>query len=97
MGNIKNLINAFLVWKFIGQKIFKGLVKNITRVFKFAKNIIRRASIFVKRLIGPAGRKAIKSVLGKVGGTVTNIGKNILSKGSSLLSKGAGAVTGKVG
>ena len=97
MGNIKNLINAFLVWKFIGQKIFKGLVKNITRVFKFAKNIIRRASIFVKRLIGPAGRKAIKSVLGKVGSTVTNIGKNILSKGAGILSKGTGAVTGKVG
>ena len=97
MGNIKNLINAFLVWKFIGQKIFKGLVRNITRVFKFAKNIIRRASIFVKRLIGPAGRKAIKSVLGKVGSTVTNIGKNILSKGAGILSKGTGAVTGKVG
>ena len=47
MGNLKNLINAFFVWKFLGQKIFKAVVKNITRVFKIAKAIIPGTTSFI--------------------------------------------------
>ena len=93
MTNIKDLIQGFLIWKILGEKIFKAIVSNIKNAFKFASNIVRRALIFVKRLIGPAGRKAIKAVLGKVG----QFGSNLLSKGTGLLSKGAGVVGGKIG
>ena len=98
MGNIKNLINAFLVWKFIGKKIFKGLVKNITRVFKFAKAIISRAFKFARNIASKVGKNLLKIPgVRNVVGRVAQVGGNLLSKGSSLLSKGAGAVTGKVG
>lgn len=93
MTNVKDLIQGFLVWKLVGEKIFKALVSSIRNVFAFAKNIVRRAAIFVKRLIGPAGRKAVKAVVGKIGGAVANVGKNLLTKGTGVASK----VVGKVG
>ena len=89
MTNIKDLIQGFLLWKLIGEKIFKAIVSKIKFAFNFAKNIVRRALIAGGRLIGRGGRKLIKGVIGKTG--------SVISKGVGALSKGAGAVAGKVG
>ena len=32
MGNLKKLINAFLVWKIIGEKIFKGIILSLIHI-----------------------------------------------------------------
>ena len=95
IGNIKNLINAFFVWKFIGQKIFKAIVKNITRVFKIAKAIISRAFKFAKNLASRVGKNlmkipGVKNVVGKVG----QFGGKLLGAGKGLLTKGASKIGG---
>ena len=95
MGNLKNLINAFFVWKFLGQKIFKAVVKNITRVFKIAKAIISRAFKFAKNIASKVGKNlmkipGVKNVIGNVG----RFGKNLLHTGKFFASKGASKVGG---
>ena len=51
MENVKNLINGFIIWKTIGQKIFKQVAKNIKNAFKLIKGVARRAFVGLKRLI----------------------------------------------
>ena len=46
--NIVNLVNAFLVWKIIGKKIFTSVIKNIKNAFKLVKG-------FIKNVFGVAG------------------------------------------
>ena len=41
MGNLKKLIQGFLVWKIIGEKIFKGIVSAIKNVWKTVTKAIR--------------------------------------------------------
>ena len=80
MDNLKNLINGFIAWKLIGEKIFKAIVSSIKGAFNLAKNIIKGALGIINKLTG--------GLLSKTG--------NIISKGVGALSKGVGAVAGKV-
>ena len=90
MGVLKDLVSGFLVWKIIGQKILTSVVKTITRAFKIAKTILRKAVTSFKRFIGRGGRQFIKNV----GSKVLNVGKNVLSTGKNVLAKGASKVGG---
>lgn len=108
MGHLNTLINGFLVWKIVGEKIFKAIVAHIKRVFriakvifkkvaKFAKNIIKNALNFAKNIAQRVGRNLMK--IPGVKNVVSNVAKtagNILGKGANLLSKGKGLL-GKAG
>ena len=63
MGNLKKLIQGFLVWKIIGEKIFKAIIASIkntwkiikgafVKAFKFAKAALKAAWNLVKNLPG---------------------------------------------
>jgi len=108
MGHLNTLINGFLVWKIVGEKIFKAIVAHIKRVFriakvifkkvaKFAKNIIKNALNFAKNIAQRVGRNLMK--IPGVKNVVSNVAKtagNLLGKGANLLSKGKGLL-GKAG
>ena len=90
MGVLKDLVSGFLVWKIIGQKILTSVVKTVTRAFKVAKRILRKAVTSFKRFIGRGGRKLIKNVASKT----ANLAKNVLGAGKNVLAKGASKVGG---
>lgn len=101
MGVVKDLVSGFLIWKVLGQKIFDSVVKTVTRVFKVAKRILRKAVTSFKRFIGRGGRKLIKNVASKTANIAKNLGskganlaKNILGAGKNVLAKGASKVGG---
>ena len=50
MENLKNLINSFLIWKVIGEKIFKSVIKNIKNAFKLVKGFIKSWANLVSKL-----------------------------------------------
>ncbi len=97
MTNIKDLIAGFLVWKFIGKKIFEAVVRNIKIAFNVAKSIVTNAWKLVNFITrGAAGRAA-----GAVGRGLSRIGGRIASKvmgtgagklGGSLMKKGVGGL-----
>ena len=105
MTNLKDLIQGFLIWKLIGEKIFKSVLKSVTRAFKIARGIIKNAVNFAKNIASKVGKNlmkipGVKNVVGKVaqvGGNLLSKGSGLLSKGTGILSKGGGAVAGKVG
>lgn len=90
MGVLKDLVNGFLVWKIIGQKILTSVVKTITRAFRIAKVILKKSIRFARRFLKNAGGfvKNVGSKALKVGGKVLNVGKNVLSTGKNVLSAG---------
>ena len=96
MGVLKDLVSGFLVWKIIGQKILTSVVKTITRAFRIAKVILKKAIRFARRFLKNAGGfvKNVGSKVLKVGGKVLNVGKNVLSTGKNVLAKGASKVGG---
>ena len=96
MGVLKDLVNGFLVWKIIGQKILTSVVKTITRAFRIAKVILKKSIRFARRFLKNAGGfvKNVGSKALKVGGKVLNVGKNVLSAGKNVLAKGASKVGG---
>ena len=106
MTNIKDLIQGFLLWKIIGEKIFKALVQNIKNTFNVIKGIFEKAGKFLNWLTrGKAGNLA-KNVLGKganlaknVGGKLLNVGKNLIGKGGQKalggVAKGAKSIMKK--
>ena len=101
MGVVKDLVSGFLIWKVLGQKIFDSVVKTVTRVFKVAKRILRKAVTSFKRFIGRGGRKLIKNVASKTANLAKNLGskganlaKNVLGAGKNVLAKGASKVGG---
>jgi hypothetical protein len=110
MENLKNLFQGFLIWKVIGEKIFKAVVANIqrtwkilkgaiTRAFKIAKNILKGVGGLINKLTGGLAGKLAKDVAGKLASGLQwgkNIGGKALSKVGGLLSKGGGAAAGKV-
>ena len=104
MTNLKDLIQGFLIWKLIGEKIFKSVLKSVTRAFKIARGIIKNAVNFAKNIASKVGKNlmkipGVKNVVGKVaqvGGNLLSKGSGLLSKGTGILSKGGGAVAGKV-
>ena len=97
MTNIKDLIAGFLVWKFIGKKIFEAVVRNIKIAFNVAKSIVTNAWKLVNFITrGAAGR-----VAGAVGRGLSRFGGRIASKvmgtgagklGGSLMKKGVGGL-----
>ena len=66
MGSIKNLIAGFLVWKIIGQKIFKAIVGNIKNAFNIIKGIFAKAGKILNFLTGGRAGNLAKNILGKV-------------------------------
>ena len=109
MTNLKDLIQGFLIWKILGEKIFKAVLKSVTRAFRIARVIIKRSLRFAKKFLANIGKQllkipGVKNVVGKIaqiGGNLlskgASVGGNILSKAGGILSKGGGAVAGKVG
>ena len=112
MGNLKELIKAFLVWKIIGEKIFKSIVSSIRNVWKTVTKAIRTIWVKLRRLIGRKARMFFKNIASKIGGAaksgiqwagniaqkgISRVG-GLLSKGGSKLAQtGAGKVAAKVG
>ena len=106
MGSIKNLIAGFLVWKIIGQKIFKAIVGNIKNAFNIIKGIFAKAGKILNFLTGGRAGNLAKNILGKganlaknVGGKLLNIGKNLIGKGGQKalggVAKGAKSIMKK--
>ena len=58
MGNVKELVKAFLVWKLIGEKIFKAIVSSIRNVW----SVIRGAIVKVAKLARGAFNLAWKAL-----------------------------------
>ena len=87
MENVKNLINGFIIWKTIGQKIFKQVAKNIKNAFKLIKGVARRALVGLKRFMGPGARKGIKGLF--------KAGKGLAGKGAAKVGGFAAKIFGK--
>ena len=90
MGVLGDLVKGFLVWKIIGKKIFESIVKSVTRIFRIARIILKKALRF--------GKKALQFA--------ANIAKNIISSAKNIASKlgknlmkipGVKNIVGKVG
>jgi len=97
MGSIKNLIAGFLVWKLIGQKIFKAIVGNIKNAFNIIKGIFAKAGKILNFLTGGRAGNLAKNILGKgknlVGGIGRRLGvgaKKLIGSGGRKLLRGAG-------
>ena len=84
MGNVKELVKAFLVWKLIGEKIFKAIVSSIRNVW----SVIRGAIVKVARVARGAFNLAWKALpkraragvrLARMG--AKRFGKNLLRGG----------------
>ena len=86
MENLTNLVNAFLVWKIIGKKIFTSIIKNIKNAFKLVKNFIKRGAKLVTKLFPQ---------LGKVGSKLITGAKGLVSKGLSKVGGFAAKIFGK--
>jgi len=94
MGNLKNLINGFIVWKLVFEKIFKAIVKNVTRIFKGISKLIRTIWVKVRRLMGRKLRMFFKNLAKRTGELAKNLGKNVLQKGGKLLKSAGGFMKG---
>ncbi len=111
MGNLKDLITGFLVWKIIGEKIFTGVINAIRGVWRTVTGAIRRAWVTLRRMVGRHVRRFFGRLVQRAGGVlrqagtgILNIGRNIASRaggllrgGGNLAGKGAGKVVAKVG
>ena len=106
MGNIKDLIQGFLIWKIIGQKIFKAIVGNIKNAFNVIKGIFAKAGKLLNWMTGGRAGNLAKNILGKganlaksIGGKVLNLGKNLIGKGGQKalggVAKGAKSIMKK--
>ncbi len=104
--NLKNLISGFLVWKIIGEKIFKALVQNIKNTYKVIKGVFVKAGKFLNWMTGGRAGNLAKNVLSKGKGVLTKVGGAIGKKlglggvkklGGSLMKKGAGGLLKRVG
>ena len=112
MGNLKELIKAFLVWKIIGERIFKAVISSVKNIISKVFKAVRTIWVKLRRLIGRKARMFFKNIASKIGGAaksgaqwVGNIAKEGISRVGGLLSKGgsklaqtgAGKVVAKVG
>jgi len=94
MGNLKNLITGFIAWKLVFEKIFKAIVKNVTRIFKGISRIIRTIWVKVRRLMGRKLRMFFKNLAQRTGELAKNLGKSVLQKGGNLLKSAGGFMKG---
>jgi len=90
MENIKPLLNAFLVWKIIGKKIFTAIISKIRNAFKLVKNIFKTAAKVFAKLF-PNLAKGI----GKAGSKILSAGKGLVSKGIAKVGGFAAKIFGK--
>ena len=108
MENLKNLFQGFLIWKLVGEKIFKALVNNIKNVWKVVTGVVRKAWVTIRRMMGRTlrtffknlaqrGAQVGKNLLQGAGNIAKNVGGKILGAGKGLLSKVGGGAVGKVG
>tara|TARA_B100001113_G_scaffold207626_1_gene170220 strand:- start:569 stop:2077 length:1509 start_codon:yes stop_codon:yes gene_type:complete len=106
MNSLKNLISGFLVWKLIGEKIFKALVQNIKNTYKVIRGVFAKAGKFLNWMTGGRAGNLAKNVLSKGKGVLTKVGGAIGKKlglggvkklGGSLMKKGAGGLLKRVG
>ena len=86
MENIKNLINAFIIWKVIGEKIFKSVIKNIKNAFKLVKNFIKRGLNLASKLFPNVAKGATK---------LLQAGKGLVGKGAAKVGGFAAKIFGK--
>ena len=86
MENVKNLINAFIIWKVIGEKIFKSVIKNIKNAFKLVKNFIKRGLNLASKLFPNIAKGATK---------LFQAGKGLVSKGLAKVGGFAAKIFGK--
>ena len=98
MGHLNTLINGFLVWKIVGEKIFKSIVASIKRTFRIAKIIFKKVTRFAKNIIKNAFKLAqnVGKNLMKIPG-VKNVVGNIAKVGGNVLSKGKGIISNVLG
>ena len=97
MGSIKNLIAGFLVWKIIGQKIFKAIVGNIKNAFNVIKGIFAKAGKILNFLTGGRAGNLAKNVLGKGKNLVGNIGRRLGVGAKRFAGKGVRSMVKGVG
>ena len=86
MENVKNLINAFIIWKVIGEKIFKSVIKNIKNAFKLVKNFIKRGLNLASKLFPNIAKGATK---------LFQAGKGLVTKGLTKVGGFAAKIFGK--
>ena len=86
MENIKNLINAFIIWKVVGEKIFKSVIKNIKNAFKLVKNFIKRGLNLASKLFPNIAKGATK---------LFQAGKGLVTKGLAKVGGFAAKIFGK--
>ena len=109
---LNTLINGFIVWKLVGQKIFNAAIGAIKNAWNFAANIVKGAGRIVNRLTGGAAGRLARGIgarfnrligrggrqfLRAPGAALRRGGARLLSAGRGILSRGAGAVAGRVG
>ena len=75
MTNLKNLFTGFLIWKIIGQKIFKAIINKITAkypLFGRLRSSCSSLSLFLRKPLAPGGALGvdIPTVPGSWGHTV---------------------------
>ena len=84
MGNVKEFVKAFLVWKLIGEKIFKAIVSSIKNVW----SVIRGAIVKVAKLARGAFNLAWKGINKLTGGGASKLVKGVASGTKGLLRRG---------
>ena len=82
MTNLKDLITGFLVWKIIGEKIFKAIIGSIRNTWKVIRGVFAKGAKFLNWMTG---------------GRAGNLAKNVLSKGKGVLTKVGGAIGKRLG
>ena len=99
MGNLKKLIQGFLVWKIIGEKIFKAIISSIRNVWKTVTQAIRTIWVKLRRLMGRKARIFFKKLASRIGAGARsgmqwagNIARRGISRVGGLLSRGGGAL-----
>jgi len=105
MSNFKDLINGFLVWKLIGEKIFKAIVKNVTwvfrrikDVFKIAKNALKQGARLLNWMTGGRAGNLLKNIAGKGKGLLTKVGvgaRRFIGRGGRQFLKGGSSLMKK--
>ena len=94
MENIKPLINAFLVWKIIGKKIFTSIIQRIRGAFNLIKGILKRGfKIFNFLTRGVAG-KAVTGLKNIATKGLTAVGSKIGGFAAKIFGKSAGVIGG---
>ena len=108
MGNLKKLIQGFLVWKIIGEKIFKAIISSIkntwkiikgafVRAFKIARAALKAVWKLVSKIPGvKQGAQWLGRQAGRLGGALKGFGSKLLGGASRGGAKAVAKVGGLV-